>query len=481
LQTALSHRICEVLKHLRTGRQKPLHKDEGHQLISLTKKRNAGGRPARALRSRAEEKDIGEEIYDLAAEIYPICRSIAGDGVRRTLQILGQKIPLSVREVPTGKQVLDWIIPKEWNIREAYIKNSRGERIIDLRSSNLHVMSYSAPVHAHLGLKELSEHIYTLPEQPDLIPYRTSYYSENWAFCMSHAQFLTLEDDIYEVFIDSDLKLGHLTFGEAKHRGETSDEVLLSAHICHPSLANDNCSGLALLACLANRLASRKTRYTYRFLFAPATIGAITWLAENVDSLKIKHGLVMSCVGDGGGPTYKSSRVGDAMIDRAMKHVLTYSFPHVDLLDFIPYGYDERQYCSPGFNLPVGLFQRSRFGAFPEYHTSADNLDFIKPEHLASSFNAIWDAIDVLESNRRLLNTKPYGEPQLGRYDLYSPVGGDKRTAERNMAMLWILNLSDGQQTLLDIAERSKLPFKTIRDAAEVLESRGLLSECDAN
>jgi aminopeptidase-like protein len=342
-------------------------------------------------------------------------------------------------------------------------------------------MNYSAPVHARLSLKELSEHIYTLPEQPDLIPYRTSYYSENWAFCMSHAQFASLEDGVYEVFIDADLKLGHLTFGEAKHQGETNDEVLLSAHICHPSLANDNCSGLALLACLAKRLAARKTRYSYRFLFAPATIGAITWLAENMGVLKIKHGLVLSCVGDGGGPTYKSSRLGDAMIDRAMRHVLTHGFPHPALLDFIPYGYDERQYCSPGFNLPVGLFQRSRFGAFPEYHTSADNLDFIKPEHLASSFNAIWEAIDVLESNRRLINTRPYGEPQLGRYDLYCPVGGDKRTAEHNMAMLWILNLSDGQQTLLDIAERSKLPFKIIRDAAEVLESRGLLSECDGN
>ena len=425
-------------------------------------------------------QSIGIEIHEFASELFPICRSITGNGVRQTLEKLSSKIPLSIREVPSGTKVLDWIVPKEWNIRDAYIKNERGERLVDFRASNLHAMSYSAPVRARMKLKELRDHIFTLPDQPDLIPYRTSYYSENWAFCMAHNQLSRFdEDSTYEVLIDSDLQPGHLTLGEATHAGETSDEVLLSAHICHPSLANDNCSGLALLAYLAKRLSTRKTRYTYRFLFAPGTIGAIAWLDANQETLKIKHGLVVSCVGDGGGPTYKSSRVGDSMIDRAMRNVLSHSFPNPTFLDFEPYGYDERQFCSPGFNLPVGLFQRSHFGSFPEYHTSADNLEFIKPQHLESSFGAIWDVIEILESNRRLVNMKPFGEPQLGRYDLYSPIGGDHRSAGHRMAMLWVLNLSDGQQTLLDIAERANLPFKVICEAAKALERCGLLAGCN--
>ena len=426
--------------------------------------------------------DIGDDIFALAARIYPICRSITGDGVRATLREIGAHIALDVHEVPTGTAVFDWTVPREWNIRDAYIKNDKGEKIVDFAKSNLHVMSYSVPVRARMSLTELKPHIHTLPDQPDLIPYRTSYYAENWAFCMSHRQYEALRDGSYEVVIDSSLTDGHLTYGEYLHRGETEDEFLLSAHVCHPSLANDNCSGIALLTHLAKRLSGRRTRYSYRFLFAPGTIGAITWLARNEHrAFRIKHGLVLSMVGDGGGPTYKKSRRGDAEIDRAMVHALHHCGLSPTVLDFSPYGYDERQYCSPGFNLPVGLFQRSKFGAIPEYHTSADNLDFIRPEHLGASYRMITTAIDTIEGNHVYRNTAPKCEPQLGKRGLYGAIGGDKDAAAANMAMLWVLNLSDGSHSLLDIAERADLPFPIVQRTAELLKAHGLLQPATAD
>jgi aminopeptidase-like protein len=421
--------------------------------------------------------DIGDEIFALAAKIFPICRSITGDGVRQTLRELKAHIPLEVYEVPTGTAVFDWTIPKEWNIRDAYIKNEKGEKIADFAQSNLHVMSYSVPVRRRISLSELKTHLHTLPDQPELIPYRTSYYAEDWAFCVAYRQLEKMQDETYEVLIDSSLSQGFLTYGEYLHKGELDDEFLISAHVCHPSLANDNCSGVALLAHLAKRLSGVPTRYSYRFLFAPGTIGAITWLARNEhNSQRIKHGLVISMVGDGGGPTYKKSRRGNAKIDRAMIHSLNHSGLTPTILDFVPYGYDERQYCSPGFNLPVGLFQRSRFGEIPQYHTSADNLDFIQPGHLAQSFRLIVATIDVVENDAVYANTKDKCEPQLGKYGLYGAVGGDKDAAAANMAMLWILNLSDGRHSLLEIAERADLPFTVVRRAAQQLQQHGLLT-----
>jgi aminopeptidase-like protein len=422
--------------------------------------------------------DIGDQIFALAARIYPICRSITGDGVRHTLGELGKHIALKVHEVPTGTPVFDWTIPREWNIRDAYIKNERGEKILDFARSNLHVMSYSIPLWQQISLTDLKHHLYTLPDHPDLIPYRTSYYKEDWGFCMVHRQFQSLQDGTYEVLIDSSLTNGYLTYGEYFHSGTTSDEVLFSAHICHPSLANDNCSGIALLTCLAERMIGVQTRYSYRFVFAPGTIGAITWLARNESNTeRIKHGLVVSMVGDAGGPTYKRSRRGNTMIDRAVVHVLQHSELKPTVLDFSPYGYDERQYCSPGFNLPVGLFQRSRFGKIPQYHTSADNLDFIRPKHLAESYRLITKTLDVIENDAIYVNLLPKCEPQLGRRGLYGAVGGDKDAAAANMAMLWVLNLSDGIHSLLDIAERAGLPFEIIRSTAEQLKQHGLLTE----
>jgi aminopeptidase-like protein len=428
-------------------------------------------------------EDIGEEIFAFVAEIYPICRSITGRGVRETLRAIGAHIKLEVHEVPTGTAVFDWVIPREWNIRDAYIRNERGEKILDFAQSNLHVMGYSVPVQQRISLAQLKQHVYTLPDQPDLIPYRTSYYAEDWAFCMPHRLLESLRDETYEVFIDSSLTDGYLTYGEYLHQGETEDEFLLSAHVCHPSLANDNCSGVALLTHLAKRMAGLRTRYSYRFLFAPGTIGAITWLARNEEhSQRIKHGLIISMVGDGGGPTYKKSRRGNTTIDRAVVHTIRHSGLTPTVLDFSPYGYDERQYCSPGFNLPVGLFQRSKFGEIPEYHTSADNLDFIAPNHLALSYRLIAETLDVVENDAVYCSTMPKCEPQLGRRGLYGMVGGDKNAAAANMAMLWILNLSDGMHSLLDIAERANLPFAVIRRTAQLLQHNGLLATCgDAN
>lgn len=425
--------------------------------------------------------NAGAEIFALAAKIYPICRSITGDGVRQTLREVAAHIALDVHEVPTGTPVLDWTVPREWNIRDAWIKNARGEKIVDFNRSNLHVMSYSVPVRQKMSLGELKKHIYTLPDQPDLIPYRTSYYAENWAFCMPHRQFEALQDETYEVLIDSSLADGHLTYGEYLHRGETQDEFLLSAHVCHPSLANDNCSGIALLTQLAKRMSGRRTRYSYRFLFAPGTIGAITWLARNENSVhRIQHGLVVSMLGDRGGPTFKKSRRGNADIDRAMVHSLDHSGLSPVIEEFSPYGYDERQYCSPGFNLPVGLLQRSKFGAIPEYHTSADSLDFISAEALGESYRLITDAIAVIEGNAVFHNTVSKGEPQLGRRGLYGAIGGDKDAAAANMAMLWILNLSDGEHSLLDIAERAKLPFAVVKRTADLLAKHDLLRPAGA-
>ena len=428
----------------------------------------------------ASTPEIATEIYTLAAEIFPICRSITGSGVRRTLDLLRRHVAIEQHEIPTGTKVLDWEIPKEWSIRDAYIKRVNGDRLVDFHSSNLHVMSYSVPIRRQMFLAELKPHLFTLPDQPDLIPYRTSYYSEQWGFCLSHRQLAALEaaGGEYEVCIDSSLEAGALTWGEYLHRGETADEVLLSTHICHPSLANDNCSGLALLAVLARKLQGVRTRLSYRFVFIPGTIGSIAWLATNQAHLeRIKHGLVVSGVGDAGGPTYKKSRRGDTLIDRAMVHVLKQAGATFNLLEFFPYGYDERQFCSPGFDLPVGLFQRSQFSTFPEYHTSADNLEFIKPENLASSFNWIVQSLSILDGDRKLVNLFPKGEPQLGRRGLYGAIGGEKNAWQLNMAMLWVLNQSDGRNSLLDIAERSGISFETIARIAATLEQHGLLAQ----
>jgi aminopeptidase-like protein len=420
----------------------------------------------------------GEELYKLVAELYPICRSITGDGVRRTLEIIDREIGLEVHEVPTGTQVLDWTVPREWNVRDAWVADPSGERVIDFQASNLHLVSYSVPVRTTIGLAELKQHLFTLPDHPDWVPYRTSYYAERWGFCASQRLVDRLPDGDYEVCVDTTLADGHLTYGEHLVEGETTDEVLVSCHVCHPSLANDNLSGIAVATRLASLLdQGPRPRYSYRFLFIPGTIGSITWLARNEDRVdRIRHGLVLSGVGDPGGFTWKRSRRGDAEIDQAVAHVLGRSGRAHQVVDFSPYGYDERQYCSPGFDLPVGRLSRTPFATYPEYHTSADDLDLVGPAQLQESLEVCREVVGVLEGNRRYENLSPKGEPQLGRRGLYGQIGGRSDAEERQMAMLWVLNLSDGHMSLLDVAERAGLPFALVADVAGVLEEAGLLS-----
>jgi aminopeptidase-like protein len=425
---------------------------------------------------RGDPVQIGESLHQFAAELYPICRSITGDGIRETFARIQKRIPLQLSEVPTGTEVFDWTVPKEWNIRDAYIKDSSGRRVVDFQRSNLHVVNYSTPVHATLPLSELKQHLHTLPERPDWIPYRTSYYKESWGFCLAHNQMLALPEGNYEVCMDSTLAKGSLTYAECYLPGRSTDEILFSTHACHPSLANDNLSGLAVATALAEFLAPRDLRFSYRFLFAPGTIGAIAWLARNRDSVgRIRNGLVLAGIGDRGGFHYKKSRQGNAEIDQAAAHVLRHAGASSEILEFSPYGYDERQYCSPGFNLPVGCLMRSVWGTFPEYHTSADNLSFIQPAQLAASLRACTALVDVLEGNRRYNNLSPFCEPQLGKRNLYRSSGGEAIGTEIN-ARLWVLNFSDGNHSLLDIADRSGLPFATVRDAAELLHQSALLT-----
>ncbi|HEY0789638.1 MAG TPA: DUF4910 domain-containing protein [Chthoniobacterales bacterium] len=423
----------------------------------------------------------GSELYGTVSALYPICRSITGDGFRQSLDLLQQTVPIATHEVPTGTPVFDWTVPKEWNIRDAYVKNAAGQRVIDFRQNNLHVLNYSVPVHRKMPLAELRPHLFTLPDAPDWIPYRTSYYQEAWGFCLRRRELEQMEEGEYEVCVDSSLEPGHLTYGEYCVPGQDEGEVLVSCHSCHPSLCNDNCSGMAVAARLACLLQDVPLRFSYRFLWIPGTIGSITWLARNEGSLdRIRHGFVLSCVGDPGPFTYKRSRRGDADVDRAFTHVFRHHAPHAEVLDFTPYGYDERQYCSPGINLPVGCFMRSPNGRFPEYHTSADNLALVTPVALAESLRQLLRVIQVFEENRFCLNLSPKGEPQLGRRGLYGQVGGLKDAPALQMALLWVLNLSDGENDLLRVAERGGIDFSIVSRAAELLTAHGLLAPARA-
>lgn len=428
-----------------------------------------------------EFKTIGSDLHAMATRLFPICRSITGHGVRETLNVLKEIVPVDVREVPTGTEVFDWTVPREWNIRDAYVATGFGNRVIDFKACNLHVVNGSSPVRCTMAWSELRSHIHTLPDQPDLVPYRTCHFKDDWGFCVSQNHFDILDgrdDAEYEVVIDSTLTDGSLTYGEYFLPGRKLEEVLISAHICHPSLANDNLSGICIAAQLARRLSELPRReYSYRFVFAPATIGAITWLALNQGKLDaISHGLVLCLLGDPGKLTYKRSRAGDSAIDRVVQQVLSASGDDHEIRDFVPFGYDERQYCSPGINLPMGCLMRTPDGEFPEYHTSADNLELITADALSDSFQKCLDVIEILEMDETFINLKPECEPRLGRYGLYEslPPSGERESFQR--AVQWVLNLSDGDHGLFDIAERSGLAFSGIRRAAEALVNCGLIA-----
>lgn len=420
------------------------------------------------------EPMTGAEMHGLISELYPICRSITGEGVRETLRRLSEEISLEVHEVPSGEPVLDWTVPEEWNIREAFIEAPDGRRVVDFADHTLHVVSYSVPIDEQMSLEDLRPHLHTIPDQPELIPYRTTYYRRDWGFCLAHRVLEGLEEGVYRVKIDSTLEAGSLSYGELFLPGREDREVLVSTHCCHPSLADDNLSGMAVAVALAKATQEKDRRFGYRFVFAPGTIGAITWLARNRAAVdRIHHGLVMTCVGDRHPFTFKRSRRGDTPIDRAMSHVLGQR-AGARLIDFFPYGYDERQYCSPGFDLPVGCLMRGRHGEFPEYHTSADDLDFVHPERLEETVELCLDVFEILESDRTFRNLAPFGEPQLGRRGVYEKSGGAV-PPELNLAMLWVLSLSDGHHSLLDVAERSGIPFTTVADGAELLHAVELI------
>jgi aminopeptidase-like protein len=442
----------------------------------MTDSRETTSRPLADVIKEVDFRDEGARAYALIERLYPFCRSITGNGIRRSLRVVREMVPLALREVVSDTQVFDWFVPDEWNIRDAYIMNESGERLVDFQKSNLHVLNYSVPINRKMSLAELRPHLFSIPEAPDWIPYRTSYYQQNWGFCLTQRQLDKLEDGEYYVYIDSTLHPGHLTYGEFRIQGETDEEVLISSHSCHPSLCNDNLSGMVVAARLAALLQNLSLRYSYRFLWIPGTIGSITWLALNETTVpRIKHGLVLSCVGDSGSFTYKRSRRGNAEIDRAVEHVLRHSSQEFKIIDFSPYGYDERQYCSPGINLPLGSFMRSQNGSYPEYHTSADDLTLVNPRALATSLVQLLRVIQVIEENECYISRNPKCEPQLGRRGLYQQIGGVPDRAGKEMALLWVLNLADGEHDLLETADRAKLPFQQISEAAHALVEAKLL------
>lgn len=420
----------------------------------------------------------GVAMHGLLRELFPLPRSITGGGLRATVRRLSELVPLDITEVPSGTPVFDWRVPDEWTIDEAFLEDESGRRIVDVAESSLHVVGYSAPVDATMPLAELRPHLHSLPEHPDWIPYRTSYYSPSWGFCLPDRVLGGLPEGSYRAVIRSRIAPGSLTVAEHLHAGVNADEVLIFAHDCHPSLANDNLSGIVVAAHLADYLQGRATRYSYRFVFAPATIGSITWLALHPETLpRVRHGLVLSLLGGPGPFHYKKSRVGRAAIDRTAARVLRTVHPDTRVLEFSPWGYDERQFCSPGVNLPVGRLTRTPNGEFPEYHTSADNPGFVTPAQLGESWLACLRIFAALESEPRYLNLEPRGEPQLGRRGLYRTTGGQQQVPERQLALLWVLNQSDGTVSLQDIAEISGLPGSLIEAAAAELQAAGLLAE----
>lgn len=422
----------------------------------------------------------GTDMVQFMEDLFPICRSITGEGLRESLHQVAQLVPLDITEVPSGTPVLDWVVPPEWNIRAGWLADPTGHRVVDFDRSNLHVLNYSVPVRQTLTLEELRPHLHSLPDHPSWVPYRTSYYNEDWGFCLADDVLQTLPPGNYEAVIDSSLEAGSLTYGECVLPGASTDEILISSHICHPSLANDNLSGVVVATFLAKALASRDRRYTYRFLFAPGTIGAITWLARNEEILgRIRGGLVLACVGDEGDIVYKRSRRGDSEIDRAAEHVLgTEGIAHA-IADFSPYGNDERQFCSPGFDLPVGSITRSNYERGERHHTSADDIQAISPDALSGTFQACLRVLEVLEADDTFVSLSPKGEPQLGRRGLYRTLGGRADRPQLEAALMWLMSFADGGNSLLDIAIRARLPFGPVREAALILERAELLARKD--
>jgi aminopeptidase-like protein len=444
---------------------------------------------------------LENELFSLMQELFPICRSITGNGVRKTIKILKKEIDLKIVNVPSGTKVFDWKVPFEWNIKDAYVKNSKGERVIDFKKSNLHILNYSTPIKKTISNKNLKKHLHTLPEKPNSIPYVTSYYKKNWGFCVAHDTLKSFDEDRYFVHIDSTLKPGSLTYGEFFIKGQTKNEILISTYICHPSLCNDNLSGIVVTTILAKLLSKTDTYFSYRFLFIPETIGAITWLSKNQKNLsQIKSGLVVTCVGGNGGFTYKKTRDNDSEIDKISIDVLKHTRKKFETRDFFPYGSDERQYSSPGIDLPIGVLMRTPYYEFKEYHTADDNLNSIKKFALNDSLIMLLKIILQIEKKKPSFNRNqknetsklkseiyqnlnPYCEPQLGRRKLYRNISKsrlvDKKNSENmvELSICWVLNFSDGLHSLKEISQKSNLPLKLLRKTAKLLIEKKLLKK----
>lgn len=434
--------------------------------------------------------NLAAEAGDFLRRMYPICRSITGDGVRETLRIVQDYAGFEIKEYPSGERIYDWTVPDEWNIRDAYIADEKGKRLIDFRNNGLHVVSYSVPVNARMPFAELEPHLHSLPRLPDAIPYRTSYFKRDWGFCLSHRQLESFDrDGAYAVVIDSELKPGAMSFAEARLEGTSGQEFLISSYCCHPWMANDNLSGLVVTALIYRALAQRELRHSYRFVMVPETIGAIAYLAHNEEAMKkIAGGFVVSCCGGPGPLGYKESFLGNHMIDRAVRLAFQGAGVEPVHYPFAPDGSDERQYSMPAFRIPVGTICKDKYYEYEQYHTSLDDLDFVTGEAMVISLNLYLAAIDILEQNRTFKSLMPYCEPQLGRRGLYPQTGGAmkqpshdgeaKSSVEAEVdALTWVMFLADGDHDLIDMAERSGEPFSNLADAARKLEANELLEE----
>ena len=423
--------------------------------------------------------DIGQEMYTLCDKMFPYCRSITGDGVRQTLQSLREIVPeITVNEVPSGTKAFDWTVPKEWRIRDAWIKNSKGEKILDFKKHNLHVVGYSTPVDKIVDLAELKQYLYTQPEQPDAIPYVTSYYKERFGFCMTQQQYDALPEDTYHIYIDSELFDGSLTYGELIIPGESDKEVLISTYMCHPSMANNELSGPAVSVYLAKWLLSiEKRHYTYRFVYVPETIGSLTYMSQGDNLSKMKSNIVagwnLSCVGDDRTYSYVKTRYGNTLTDKITKNVLNFIYPEYKEYSFLERGSDERQYNAPGIDLPVCGFSRSKYGEYTEYHTSKDDMGLISPSGLQGAYETMQRCIEALEGNNKY-KIQCLGEPQLGKRGLY-PTISQKGSYDEVTAMMNFIAYSDGTNDIVDISNLIRTPVSNLIPIAQKLSKSNLI------
>jgi aminopeptidase-like protein len=426
------------------------------------------------------DKNIGNTLYSWAEDLFPICRSITGPGVRETLLYIKEILPaLKIHSVPTGTKVFDWTVPNEWFVHDAYIKDSHGNKIVDFENNNLHLVSYSKPMDEWMDFSVLDKHLHSLPEQPDAIPYVTSYYNTNWGFCLTQNQRELLKEGLYHVVIDSELKHGVLNYGELIIKGETNEEVLLSTYICHPSMANNELSGPIVTAGIARWIETLKSpRYTYRIIFIPETIGSIVYLNKHAEHMK-KHtiaGLVLTCIGDDRDYSFLPSRSGDTLIDKVSSYVLNHYVKSYTQYSYLERGSDERQYCSPGIDLPVCSVMRSMYGTYPEYHTSLDNLTLISSDGLKGGFNVIKKIIEILEFNQVYKSTNSC-EPQLGKYDLYPTISvKNSKKQELSDIILNVLAYADGHSDLLTISKIIEQDFFVVHEVMATLIDKKLVS-----